>query len=231
MPKSGSVYIGNTLANGLKKNWSTESVAHGFFPEYFLVPNKLELLAKSGDVRQEHFDASPINLRVLEKYTDRLILNVRDPRQATLSWAHHAARLEREHPGSINYTQDDPPADLFVRPLGEQIDYHLSAHLLFLVKWCREWLSVADDPNRPIQILILSFEEFLSDPTSYCNTVARWWGYSDNSFVYKKLEQSIALNFRKGKQDEWRDIFSAEQKDRALDILGPDLMRRFSWAP
>jgi hypothetical protein len=231
MPKSGSVYIGNTLANGLGRKWSAEAVAQGFFPNYYLIPNKLAALTLSGDVRQEHFDISPINLRVLAKHTDRLVLNVRDPRQATLSWAHHAARLAREHPGTINYTQDDPPAGLFDRPFSEQVDYHLAIHQSFLTSWCRDWVTAADDKNCPVRILILCYEQFIADPIAYCREVASWWGFDPDEFVYQNLDKTIALNFRKGEADEWRGVFSPRQRTIAADAIGPELMERFGWKP
>ena len=231
MPKSGSIYIGNTLARGLQREFSTEPAAHGFFPTYFLMPNRLLSLASSGAFRQEHFDASPINLRMLSRYSDRIVVNMRDPRQATLSWTHHAARLAREHPDGVNYSLDDPPPGLFERSLSEQIDHHLTAQLSYLVRWCREWIDAANDDAGPVRVLFMNYEDFVAEPQQYCRKVCQWWGFDPDEFSFPKLDKSMALHYRKGEPDEWRRVFSEEQIARANDIIGPDLMAQFGWKP
>ncbi len=88
MPKSGSVFLADHLASLYRTPFARIGVDS--FPRSLVIPGRAEVLAQGGLWDQMHLDASPENLDQLERAGIRKIyLHVRDPRQATLSWAHH----------------------------------------------------------------------------------------------------------------------------------------------
>ena len=125
MPKSGTSYISSVLSRSLNIELLYDYVAPGYFPNYFLLPSRLQYVLNGNVVRTEHFDANPINIFVLEKYKPKLVFHVRDPRQATLSWLHHVNRMIIQTPDADNYTIHILPVDYLNWPLEQQIDWHL----------------------------------------------------------------------------------------------------------
>ena len=228
MPKSGSVFIAHTLAHGLRIELMTESVAHGFFPTYFIRPNILSVLSEGNRMRQEHFDASPINLAMVSRSLNRIVLHVRDPRQATLSWAHHAARLLREHPDGVNYTVHKPPADFLSWSFERQLDWQLETHLPSVVAWLRGWVKYDSDPQG-IRILWTTFDELIRDEQGFFDRILEFYGIPRELFAFVPAEKSIKYNFRVGRADEWREVFTAEQQRAAGAMIGKDLLDRFGW--
>jgi hypothetical protein len=41
--------------------------------------------------------------------------------------------------------------------------------------------------------------------------------------------KDMSSHFRSGRRDEWREVFSAEQIERATAAIGPRLRERFGW--
>src|SRR5271170_1728898 len=166
MPKSGSIYLTRTIANSLEIEYSLRSLASGVFPTYAMIPTALERFRCGNVVRQEHFDASPTNLAICERYVDRMVLHVRDPRQATLSWTHHFNRLLALSPNGEHGTTHQPPDDFCRWPFHNQIDWHIDHHLVSLVTWLRQWMSV--ERTSLLKILWTNYEELVDDERARC---------------------------------------------------------------
>lgn len=231
MPKSGSIYILMTLADSLSIEVSLEGAAHGFFPDYYLIPAKLAQLKAGRIVRQEHFDAKPLNIRLLANYTDRIVLHLRDPRQATLSWLHHANRLAREHPEGVNYTVHALPEGYLDWPLPQQLDWQIETHLVSLVSWLKDWQSYLDGEAADIQVLVTRFEDLIVDERAYFARILKFYGIPEELFTHRPAEKTIIHNYRAGQPDEWRRVFTGAQKKRCAEIIGDGLLERFGWEP
>jgi len=137
------------------------SLAHGPFPTYFVMPAALESFSRGDVVRQEHFDASPINLALPRPE----VLHVRDPRQATVSWTHHFNRDYLNAPPYMDGTIHQPPKDFCSWTFQSQLDWHIERHLPLLVAWLRQWMAV--EPTSPLKILWTQHEELVSDERGF----------------------------------------------------------------
>jgi len=202
LPKSGSIYIGRTLADGLGIKYSLESISHGFFPNYYIIPNKLLALSKESALRQEHFDPNPVNLQLLKKWAPRIILNVRDPRQATLSWLHHANRLAREHPDGINYTIHELPDGYLGWPIERQLDWQIDTHLVSAVGWLRNWFDWIDSDHAGPKVLVTRLEDLVADEQAFFERILEFLRIPKERFVYRPPEKTITHNYRLGATDE-----------------------------
>ncbi|MBS0624217.1 MAG: hypothetical protein JSS62_06325 [Verrucomicrobia bacterium] len=90
MPKSGSVYIISVLEQSLKHfGYQFTRVSQLRFHDDYMDPLMILRMINVPFYAQGHVDATDYNLDVLAIYFPRFILNVRDPRQAMLSWLHH----------------------------------------------------------------------------------------------------------------------------------------------
>lgn len=227
LPKSGSVFISRTLALSLGIEFRTQAIAHGFFPNYFLIPNQLERIKHGNAIRQEHFDANPVNLRLLRECTDRLIINLRDPRQATLSWLHHCNKLRTIHKNGVNYTVHNEPEGYDEWTLQKQLDWHIEAHLASSANWIRGWLKEKNNPD--LKIHFSTFENFVNNPVEYFETIVDFLDIPHSLFKLTLAEKTTDNNFRLGKTDEWNTVYSEDQKKRAVELIGMDILETFGW--
>jgi len=97
MPKSGSLYLWQVLEYGLCV--PACRVSHSTFPGDIIVPEWLDRLRCGNVVTQEHIPASLENLAAMSRAgVKKIIVHVRDPRQATVSWMHHIIKRWEDNP-------------------------------------------------------------------------------------------------------------------------------------
>ena len=228
MPKSGSIYLTRTIATSLGIEYSLTSLVDGLFPTYHMNPAALERFICGAVVRQEHFDASPHNLAMCAHYVDRLVLHVRDPRQATLSWTHHFNRLRDLDPSSTVGTIRQPPEDYCCWPFKRQLDWHIDGHLVSLVEWLRQWISA--EGKSSLKILRTQYEELVNAERALFDRILAFHGIQVDGIEMRTPEKTIEYHYRCGRPDEWRDIFTEQQKARSLAIIGRDMLDHFGWS-
>jgi Sulfotransferase domain len=228
MPKSGSIYLTRTIAASLGIDFSLESLADGSFPSYVMIPRALENLRRGDVVRHEHFDASPINLAICARHIDRVVLHLRDPRQATLSWTHHFNRLLLLHPHSTYPTVNQPLQDYRRWPFERQLDWQIDYHMVSLVAWLRTWIAIANNP--PFKILRTQFEELINDERALFDRILEFYGLPANGVEMRTPKKTIEYHYRCGRADEWKHVFSAEQKARSRAIVEDDILDHFGWS-
>jgi Sulfotransferase domain len=228
MPKSGSIYLSRMVASSLGIEFSLKPLAHGFFATYFMIPDALERFSGGDVLRQEHFDASPINLTLCGRNIDRLVLHVRDPRQAMLSWTHHVNRLLKLHPNGINFTIHQPPDDFLDWPFDDQLDWHIDRHLVSLVAWLRQWLMV-DQTKSSLKILWTTYDELVNDERVLFDRILEFHQIPPDRFDFRPPEKTMQVHFRAGQPDEWQSALTAEQKKRCANTIGRDLFDHFGW--
>ena len=144
LPKSASVYILSKLSGGLKI--PHRYIHIGRFPDNLIVPDLTKELARGGMIAQSHFPAKGHNLVTLQRCgIDRIIVHVRDPRQAMLSWVHHVIkRRSRQHPELVGIDVL-PPESYFSLPLTDLITWHIENYLPVQIKWIEDWLDASED--------------------------------------------------------------------------------------
>ena len=229
MPKSASIYILLRFVGGLRVPPCRVSL--DLFPVDHVVPSWAESLALGGAVCQEHIDASAANLRQLSTAgLTRLIIHVRDPRQAALSWAHHLDSLTGERARLGRLVSPLPPDDYAPWPLGDKLDWVIDHHLPLLVAWVEGWVRCADDAASEMEVLFTRYEDFRQDEGAFVRSVLRFHGIDEGAFSDTPVSISKdKLHMRKGEAEEWREVFTADQQHRAGAMLTDELCARFGW--
>jgi hypothetical protein len=229
LPKSASVFILETLANTLGK--PVIAVSPGYFPHDQIDFRRLGALIESRGIAQSHLDASPFNQRYLKKL-DKVIVQFRDPRQATLSWLHHLERLFREGQQDFLFTVTPMlPEDYFTFELARKIDYQLAHYLPQVIEWQMEWVTFIDQCNDPARFMLSSYEDFVVDSERYFTSLFVFLGCpAPNNVDVHSVLPTTARNFRKGEVDEWRSVFSEAQADLATAAIPFAIQARFGWS-
>lgn len=228
MPKSGSVYIRSMLEGGF--SLSRAQIHNMYFPDDVVNIDNLREWATKNMVTQAHLSATELNLFLLGAFVRRMIIHVRDPREATLSWVHFVERLAREAPLELLRIPYVSQSHFLSMTFSERIDWAVERHLPLLVNWLNEWVAYAEQPKetQPFQVAFTTYEELLNDELELVAKISAFFDVPFARFKHRQIEKSEAVYFRKGDPNEWRSVFSETQRERATLLCG-SVLTRFGW--
>ena len=228
LPKSASESIWNKLAQGL--GLAQCHLSLGLFPECTLVPARVRATAGGGIIVKEHIGPSAHNLETLARHgLRRIIVHHRDPRQATLSWAHFVRDDIQQRLMAPLWRKIVPPTEILAHDLGAILDWCLAHYLPLLIEFLHAWRAVEADPKQSISVLFSSFEQFRVDPDVYFDRVLSF--YDIGKEHYAKAAEAEVVHLRKGHLDEWRSVFTQTQQQRAWEQIPADMAADFGWEP
>jgi tetratricopeptide (TPR) repeat protein len=226
VPKSASETIWNRLAAGLGMAQSHVSI--GLFPECTVLPYRMHTFMQGGIIAKEHLPATDYNVRQLRAAgITRMIFHVRDPRQATLSWAHFVQDDVSMRLLAPIWRQVVPKAQVLDDGLSATIDWAIECYLPQLVKFMTDWDALGRDQE--LDVKFLSFEYFRQQGDAYFDEVLDFYEIPLEAF--EPGAESEDVHYRKGEVEEWRDVLTRAQARRAWDQIPRDLSQRFGWRP
>jgi len=226
LPKSASESIWNKLAEGLGLGQCYLSL--GLFPECTLVPARVRRASGGGLIVKEHVAPTAHNLDTLAANgLNRVIVHHRDPRQATLSWAHFARDDIHQRLMAPLWRKIVPPAGILARDLEAILDWCIEHYLPLLIAFIRDWQAVERQRRLDMSVLFLSFEQFRTDPDGYFGRVLDFYGIAGEHFA--AAAEAEVVHLRKGQTDEWRSVFTDAQQQRAWDRIPADMAAAFGW--
>jgi len=228
IPKSASESIWNQAADGLGMAQCHLSI--GVFPNVVLLPGRLRIAGGGGIMDKEHIAATDFNIaRLAAAGIDRVGFQMRDPRQATLSWAHFVKDdVSMRLLGPI-WRQIVPPASILSGPFEGVVDWCIDVYLPRLVDFMMGWWRLSRDPEPPIRVRAFSFETFRTDPERYFEEFLDFYGVDEKHFDRQRAEKADVVHLRVGGTSEWRDKLTADQRDRAWSRLPKDLTEAYGW--
>ncbi|RMD62637.1 MAG: hypothetical protein D6826_06905 [Alphaproteobacteria bacterium] len=226
VPKSASESIWNKLAEGLGLAQCYLSI--GLFPDCCLIPARVREAARGGIITKEHIGPTRHNLDTLRQAgIDRVVVHHRDPRQATLSWAHFVREDVGQRVMAPLWRKIVPPAHLIAGDFAALLDWCIDHYLPLLIGFLADWRAVAAQTRAPVAVLFESFEDFRTEPDAYFRRVLDFYGIAPEEFAADA--EAKVVHLRKGQIDEWRSVFSADQKRRAWQHIPADMAADFGW--
>lgn len=235
--KSASSFLCAALSQGLQIP-QVEQVAGGAYPLFLLTQRLVQQAATGNYFANHHLPAHPVNLYLLDHFYKKMIVHIRDPRQATLShlrnmWRHR--RLGEEWLDEVIFIRDGGiPADFWERSETEQLDHWIDVKLHESVEWIQGWLDTNDDPAFRPEILITTYEEFVRDKTAFISGILDFYKIPHDRFDYpieKEPDPDEFLYEKSETCDEWLRVFTDEQKVRANARVPNEMCERFGWPP
>lgn len=151
---------------------------------------------------------------------DRMIVHVRDPRQALVSIVHHLDRYPDQLPEFRGLAAEG-------RTISEQaqkvIDlYHNS------ISWISGWV----DAERDVEILFSTHEQFVRNRAAFVERYLDFYGADCRFFSYENAlaqQAGTDYHFRSGRTDEWRDVLEPALADQLSAMLPERLKSKFGW--
>ncbi|MBO6783702.1 MAG: glycosyltransferase [Alphaproteobacteria bacterium] len=229
LPKSGTYYLARLFSEGLGVR--PLIVSNQYFPHDTIYQPRLREFVRGGYVSQDHFPASQINVAHLGHLLEKIIVQLRDPRQATLSYIHFLGtdwfRSNEQETRFLIYPT--LPGDFFERDLSGQLDWGIDHWLPELVRWLEDWVEA--DRTSTLQVKFALFEDLVADEEAYVREVLRFLDIPEDAFRRPAIELDGTVHFRKGETDEWRGVFNEAQAARANGWIPSALMDKFGWTP
>lgn len=229
MPKSGTHYISKLFTQGLFIE--SRIVSHKYFPYDVIRQPELRVFAQGSMVSQDHFGASKINLVHIAKHVDRMVVHVRDPRQAMLSYVHFLAtpQFRRTEEETRLFIYPPMPDDFYQLDLEARIDWAIENWLPLLVEWTEEWVAAAEALDRPL-IKFTRYEDLVADRARFVRDVLQFFGIPVERYYPPRIEQDEEILFRRGEVAEWVTTFTPKQAAAATAKIPSALASRFEWA-
>lgn len=227
LPKSASESIWNRLAEGLAM--AQGHVSLGLFPDCCLMPHRVGILGEGGMIAKEHIPASPHNLKVLtDAGLKKVVLNLRDPRQAALSWAHFVRNDVSMRLMAPIWRKIVPPREILESDFSALLDWVIARYLPLAIRWIADWTRHAGSAETAnVQVYPARFERFRGDPEGYLRGVLDFLEIEPDRFAMSAKAETIHL--RRGAVEEWREVLTAGQRERAWAAIPPELAEFWGW--
>jgi hypothetical protein len=227
LPKSGTHHIAATLAKVVGARPAPYLVG-GYFPHILINQYALPRAASAGGLLVEHFAPTAENVALVRFYTDRMVLHLRDPRQALLSFAHFLPAVLADLDPAFGAVYD-LPRDYVTSPLEQQLDWLIVHYMPKQTAWIAGWLDAIDRGAGGLRVKITTFEVFQADPRRFYGELLTFYerphSLEGTGFEAKPGTE----NFRSGRVDEWRSVFSPSQARSATEQIPDAWFSRFAW--
>ncbi len=226
LPKSGSVFLLESLRRGL--GIPAQKISMGYVPMDLADHRKLAEAADGNAVAHAHLDANPTNLRLLKEHTGGVVLHLRDPRQALLSWIHHVKNYANLGQLSWAMVTPAPTPALLAESLTSVIDWHLVHHFPNLLNWIERWLEHAESGNGP-KVMVSDYRDFHADSQESVLRILDFYGIPRWVYIPREIPRDASTHFRSGQLEEWREVFNSAQQKICTELMAayPRVNRRY----
>jgi len=185
-------------------------------------------LKANGNVYVIHCSPSRYNRIELSNRLERMVVHVRDPRQAMISWCFFLPHVIRDL-DPVHGLHLGVPKQYLDWELASQIDWQIDNYLPLQIDWIVGWVAAGEDPEFKTEILFMTHEELKENQRLYFEKLLKFYQIDPSLFDFPEPLKLGLQNFRKGETDEWRSILSAEQIEKASTRIPEKLYRRFNW--
>ena len=228
LPKSGSVSIVEALSDSLGKK--LVQISPGYFPIDMTDFRKFQLFYEKKAIAQSHLNPSRFNKKYICRI-DKVVIHIRDPRQATLSWLHHLERIRAMGQDEFLLTIDPVlPPNYFSLNFDQKLDYQLRTHLRQSIGWIQSWTDYIDSLKGGHRFMFSTFEDFAEDSEAFFTRLLEF--FQPQLSLRITMPQCVRQedkNFRLGMTNEWESIFSPRHLAITRKIVPSSLIERFSW--
>jgi hypothetical protein len=188
-----------------------------FMSERFYVEPMREAM-QLGCILGTHAPATYHNLcAIRDAGAETITVLTRDPRDSTVSWAHH---LRNQGPALRNFNTlaMHLPLDYYDWDYERQLKYQIRTFLPAAVNWLESWLD-APSIVPSVGIQFVKFAELTQESTSTFARILEFHGISEFDLSKITAPTPGERNFRKGESGEWATEFDDEDKSFSASLM------------
>jgi hypothetical protein len=230
LPKSGSKYILRSLQRILQID-DIRILGGGLTRAGLHEPSFLRFI-KGNLICQEHLPAEPHIVASLEMRAPRMVLHVRDPRAALVSWVHHVNTINSKgHIVAIlQGVECRLPDDYFNRSVVDQLAWQVDHFLPTTSNWISRWMDIAHSGSSGLQIMVTNYTDLASDGRALLSRILDFYQikYQPDWIKLPKPETG-KWNYRAGKTVDWRDAYPPALLERATSMIAERERNHFGW--
>lgn len=227
LPKSGTVFLSDSLCRGLGKK-PLGFPSGGLFPWATIPHEGVNTLIRNKSVYVIHCSPSRYNRIELSSRLDKMVVHVRDPRQALISFSHFLpALLERLDPEYGLHL--GVPEDYLSRSYSSQLDWLCDHYFMYQVKWIEGWLDAMKDSEFKTNILFTCHEDLQRDQKTFFERILCFYSIPIEWFHLPPTPCKGHQNFRKGYTDEWKQALTETQALKISNMIPCQLYEYFKW--
>ncbi|HBK22536.1 MAG TPA: hypothetical protein DDZ60_08550, partial [Planktothrix sp. UBA10369] len=238
LPKSATIYISDGLLKGLNLPGLSLNINIGEINDFYLnlsypekFYNSINRAVTSG-VWVHHTNPSEWNVFAISLMLDRLVVNVRDPRQTILSWIAHMNRARSVGNQIELFRNFKYPEGYYLMTLNKKIDWEIkSGFLPYAIKWIQGWLDAEKNPLFHPKILFTKFDDLATNPQVFWESILDFYEIEKSRFTFPDPPKfKEGTHYRKGSINEWREIFTPEQAEQASSMIPKEFIEKFGWS-
>jgi hypothetical protein len=236
--RGGCGFTHRSLMNGLgikDVKYGLIPYIDGYYPDYGLFDLPVyvtgwESYYMPDGIMTTHAGSLKPNLRNLALITDKIVVLVRDPRQAFISKIYYSEFLR--YNGNISGLMEfQYPDGFFQWSFAKKVDWQIDNYYFPAdIKWIQGWLDAEKDSEFLCDMHWSHFELMAKDSKRYFQEILFFYGLTEDKFIYPNkpvFEPNTAM--RKGSTDEWRDVLSEEQIQKMNEAIPEAWFERFNW--
>jgi hypothetical protein len=175
-----------------------------------------------GCILGTHAPATYHNLcAIRDAGAEAITVLTRDPRDSTVSWAHH---LRKHGPALRNFNSlaIHLPLDYYDWDYERQLKYQIRTFLPAAVSWMESWLD-APSIIPSVGIQYVKFNELAQEPISTFARILEFHGIGEFDLSKIAAPTPGERNFRKGQSGEWNAEFDDEDKNFSASLMSERL--------
>ncbi len=237
VPRSATTFVRQALSRTL--SFPIIPICNSATIYQQLIPEKLfEFVASPGAISGQHMPATEFNLRFLEAAgIKRISVQVRDPRDAIISWWHHlemASAQQQTWQRYVHYATGLVSRDYASFTVEQKLRDIVQHAYPGFQAWMKDWARVIDSDRR-FTVHVLRYEDFVADPRSAIRALLAFFGHTEDP-ILPSLDEGptdggikLMTMFRKGEVGSYMQDAPADLI-MALDArLDGELAERFCW--
>lgn len=229
LPESVPFYLSMNLYQFY--SLSTYKLSEKSFPQDTIMTRGIVWLATNPDayIAQASVPPTKVNTDLLSTHLGKMILHVRDPRDALVSMIEYTER-QKNHPFILGLVTPLPPPEYFGWSYEKKVDWHIDRFYTNSLNWLEQWATFIQ-ANPQLQVLVTSFEDMATRPLEFFREILSFYGTDPSLFNEKHVFPFTRDQFNADPSDIgiWRVKLTPAQQNRVKDLLKPELTKFYQW--
>jgi hypothetical protein len=230
MPKSGSIFLAQSLCRVLQIRLAR--FGNYGFTQPVVWSKGIRRIRSGNYVCQEHLPASDHVIASLGILVPSIIVHIRDPRRALVSWIGHlndlleAGRLI----DAYAFAERVMPDGYLQWDAERQLDWHVTHVMPRLVHWIEGWVRAHDDPSCKLRIVLSTLEALQADQENALRRLLDELGISYRDEWLKQPGPIVGKrNVRRDPSEDRKSKYPRALWERATAAVPAELRERFNW--
>ncbi|MBF0622417.1 MAG: tetratricopeptide repeat protein [Magnetococcales bacterium] len=225
LPKSAGTFLATSLANTLNSEVKDRkySIDDGMFPDILLTEDAFRVTTSQRGIVHNHANASAANIAVIAAVgIKKILVHVRDPRQALLSYHHHCCGGR----GLFRCFAKDQ--NFYKMEESERLQWMVNHYFQPQIDWIQSWMDYQQQTDKPVEINLTSFDTMLSmGQKPFIRSLCDALDHHPEQIIIPKRDNKV--RFRKGDPKEWRSVFTEQQQEWMFEHMPEAMCFQFGW--